>query len=234
MGYCSNCGTELTEGSAFCSNCGAKNESQAVQETGNGPVAPVRIPGQDAGYHAGKKLSNKTIGIIAVAVVGVLVLFLLVKFVSLFTAPAYEKPVMNYFNALEEEEFDKVLDAFPDYIADYTEDAYNNLMGMDYEDSIKTRVESKEDYFGNDLKWSYKVTDKEKLDKDDIEDIVNNIEDTYDEEADIETAYELELDVTLEGSDEEDTEEITMTVIKADSKWYIGIIDDDLMAAFKE
>ena len=49
------------------------------------------------------------------------------------------------------------------------------------EDDLKDVLEELEDKYGKNIKLKYKVNDKEKIDKDDLEDLEDNIENYLDE-----------------------------------------------------
>jgi len=78
-----------------------------------------------------------------------------------------------------------------------------------------------EDKYGKNIKISVDFKDKEKLDKDDIEDIENDFDDMYDEKISISKAYEVECEFTIKGKDDKDTDETSITVGKIGSRWYI-------------
>ena len=221
MGFCSNCGAELAEGAAFCTKCGAKTGDQSGQGNGNNPVTPVQMPGQGAGNNSGRKLSNKSIGIIAVAVVGVLVLFLLVKFVSLIATPGYERPLKNYFNSIEKYDVGKAMDSLPDYITDQVNDMIDDGYDGDIEGYSDDFQEMLENQFGKKIRISYEIKDKDRMDKDDIEELEGQVEYSYDEKVNIKDAYTLEIEGEIKGSEEEESFDEELIVIKIGSKWYL-------------
>ena len=92
MAFCSKCGAKLEDGAGFCHACGAKqaDEAKAVQ--------PAETPKASTGNAAKAKKDNSSlVGIIAVAVVALLVIFLGVKlFGSNYKTPL--KKAVKSFN----------------------------------------------------------------------------------------------------------------------------------------
>ena len=86
-----------------------------------------------------------------------------------------------------------------------------------------TYEDEDEEYEDEDLEFKYKIEDNEKLDKDDIKDIKDELKDYYNIREDIKAARELDVTLTVyvDGEEEEDSEE-TLTVIKVDGKWYLS------------
>ncbi len=215
MGFCSNCGTEIKEGTAFCSKCGAKAGETAQQDYSQGmPDYSANTYGSS--QQSSKPNNNKKIGMIVVGVAAVIVLFLLFKFVGIFTTPAYEKPIKYVCDGLEKGNGKTMMKAFPDYIVDQLEDNYGDM-----DDFMDMMSENLEDSFGKRIKISYKVTDKDKVDKDDIDDLEDEIESYYDEKVKIKAAYNLEVEMKIKGSEDDDKSKDELTVIKIGSKWYL-------------
>jgi len=91
-----------------------------------------------------------------------------------------------------------------------------------YEEYSEDMVESLEDEYGENLRVSYKITDKDKMDKDDLKDLADELHDSWGvKKKSVKQAYELELDLTIKGSDDEETDEVEIVVVKIGSKWYI-------------
>lgn len=220
MGFCSNCGSEMKEGSVFCSNCGTKTADSLQQATGNTQGMPNYTSNSYTGVsqQMNKPNNNKIIGMAVVGVAALAVLFIVFKLFGAITTPGYEKPIKYVCEGIEKGSFKTMMKAFPEYITDQLEDRY----GEDLDDQMDDLVESLEDEYGKRVKVSYKITDKDKLDKDDIEDLEDRIKYNYDEKVKIKEAYELEVSMKIKGSEDKDEDETDVTVIKIGSKWYLS------------
>lgn len=218
MGFCSNCGSEIKEGTAFCSKCGARVGDAAQQTSDYNQGTPnYSTNSYGDGYMPGNKPNNnKMIGMAVVGVAAVVVLFLLFKFIGLFTTPAYEKPIKYVCDGMEKGSAKTMMKAFPDYIVDQLEDNYGDM-----DEFMDSMTENLEDSYGKRVKISFKVTDKEKIDKDDISDLEDEIESYYDENVNIKAAYNLEVEMKIKGSEDDDENDDELTVIKVGSKWYL-------------
>lgn len=218
MGFCSNCGSEMKEGNLFCSNCGAKTADVGQQTPSDTQGMPGYTPEAYPNYNQqGKKPNNnKIIGIAVVGVAALLVIFLLAKLFGGLGTPGYEKPIQYMCEGMEKGKFKTMMKAFPDYIADQFEDFY----GDDMDDMMDNMLDSLKDEYGKNVKISYKVVDKEKLDKDDIEELEDGVKYYYGEKIKIKEAYELEVELKVKGSKGSDKDTSDIKVIKIGSSWY--------------
>ncbi len=226
MGFCSNCGSELKEGTVFCSNCGTKAADAGQQAPGNTQqVMPNYTSNGYTGYNqqGNKPNNNKIIGMAVVGVAALAVFFILVKLFGGITPPGYEQPIKYVCDGIENGSFKTMMKAFPEYITDQMEDYYGDEM----DELMDGMVENLKDQYGKRVKISYKVTDKDKMDKDDIETLEEDVEYNYDEKVNIKDAYEIEVEMKVKGSEGSDEDESTVTVIKVGSKWYL--YDQSLM-----
>ena len=284
MAFCSKCGAKLEEGTKFCGTCGAE---QTVQETPVAQEAPkAEAPAADA-KEAKPVDKNKMVGLIAFAVVAVVAIVLVVALFSSIFGGGYKKPLKTIKKAINSQTTDveDLFDVLPKFVGTAYDDALALVKDIDkdmveeLEDGIAEGLESiyegLEDTYGKKVKLSYEITDKEKLDKDDCEDIaeyytgvvesledalgvditdkdeleemVEKLEDTGMLEdvsskqidkaiklisnlagdlADVKISkgYILSVDVTIEGKDEEATNELELYVVKMNGKWCLEIL----------
>ena len=225
MGFCSNCGSELKEGTVFCSNCGTKVAEAVEQTPDNTQVMPNYTSNAYNGYNqqGNKPNNNKMIGMAVVGVAALVVLFILVKLFGAITTPGYEKPIQYVCNGIEDGSFKTMMKAFPEYITDQMEDYYGDEM----DELMDGMVENLKDEYGKKVKITYRVKDKDKMDKSDIKELEQNVKYSYDEKVKIKEAYELEVEMKIKGSEGSDKDTSDITVIKVGSKWYL--YDQSLM-----
>ena len=121
-------------------------------------------------------------------------------------SPAYLKPVKYMEKAFNKQDIDLMKKALPDeYAAWMTDDLEDDMFDLD-----------------SDYKIKIKVTDKEKIAKKDLEEIL--IDDYYVLDSiaeDAKAGYILEAEATLKQDGEKDTQDITLVVVKVDGKWVI-------------
>lgn len=166
------------------------------------------------------KNANSKIGMIAFALIVVLIVFL--SYILIFKnilGGTYKTPIKNYVSAIEDQDIKKLYKALPDYqvkemkaeIADsYDGDAsvlWDDLMGLG----------------GLDITYTldYTIDDKEKLDKDELEVIKEDIEYYYDEKVKVTAGYDLEIELIIGVYGIDQSETLSMTVVKMDGKWVI-------------
>ena len=74
--------------------------------------------------------------------------------------------------------------------------------------------------YGKNIKYKVKFQDKEKLDKDDVKDLEKSLKSSKGKTVNIKSAYEVECNVKIKGSKDDDDQDMIITVGKIDGKWY--------------
>lgn len=207
MSFCGQCGAEITPNSTFCGKCGSKVESGNQQ----GAVSDQGAP----------KGRNKTIGMIAVGAIAVIALFFLVNVIGAIGTPGHEKPLKHMIKAMNSGSYKQFVKAFPDYMVDKFDDTLDYLYDDDMDKFMESFTDDLKDEYGKNYKITYKVTDKEKLDKDDIEELEDDIKYMYDKKVKIKSAYVLETDLKIKGKKGSDSNDTEIVVYKIGSKWYM-------------
>lgn len=137
----------------------------------------------------------------------------------------YKTPIDNLIDVSFYAKAGKLDDLAPKEYWEWYEDEYDKDL-KDLKDDIKDNADDLKDEFkdeyGKNYKVKYKITDKDKLDKDDLEELAERISDKYDiKERKIKKAYELEIEITIKGSEDKDESEMTVYSVKIGSKWYL-------------
>ena len=173
----------------FCERCGASNPDDGNVCMSCGHPIPDYAKMMQRGTDYGKYIKP------AVAVVAVIIVIGLLS--SLFGG-GYKKPIKKMVKYAKTAETDYFFDAFPKNLVDE--------LDKDAMDELEEELEEAEDVLKDidDLKISYKIEDKEKMDEDDREDLEEMIEKVM-EEMDSKTrckvtkAYILEIDWEIDG-----------------------------------
>ncbi|MBQ5319803.1 MAG: hypothetical protein J6K17_11975 [Oscillospiraceae bacterium] len=191
MAICQNCGNEVNEGEV----CSCQQNS-----------APA------------KQLSKETLTIIAAAAAGFL--FFVIILAVIFGG-GYKKPVNDVIKAINKEDGELyVKAAYTEKMLDYYDDSWGrdeDDLAESFEDEVEDVKDNLEDDLGKKIKYSVKFREKEKLDKDDIEDIEDACRDNgY--RIKIQSAYELECDIFVKGKDDKDDNDVDITVIKVEGE----------------
>lgn len=231
--FCQNCGKALDDAVRFCDGCGAPQQAAA-------PQAAPAAPKQDSDFKktldkvvtevktfangfvnrckADKKFLYTCIG----AVAGVIVVIVLLSL--LLGGGGMTKPIDLMIDVGFKGKVEKIKQMAPADYWEYMEDEYD----MDVDDMIEEAEEGLEDTldyleeeYGENIRVSYKVTKKKKLSDKKLEGIAEALADAYDLDEDKFTeAYELDVEMTIKGSEDDDEDENELTVIKYKGKWY--------------
>ncbi len=213
--FCGKCGAELPDEAMFCTACG---ENFAVA-----PEAPA-TPEND---FIKKIMEYKKFFLPGAIALGAIII-VIVLIVALSSSP--KDAVKNYVNGTFNGDYDAFIDMQPTEVWEYMEKEYDQEMPdeKDFEEIYESSLEALEEEYGKDVSVSYKVTDKDELDEDDLKDIRNTLKDTYDiSKKDVTAAYELDVELTIEGDDDEETKDATFIVYKLNGDWYVQDVDID-------
>ena len=129
-------------------------------------------------------------------------------------ASSYETPIKNIVEGLSEANPTKFLSAFPSFIAQPMKSIFT-------EEYLKGTLEDAKEEYGENIVMSYIIVDKESIDKEELEEIVGEIKDSFDEDVEITEGYEVNVKITTKGDDKEDSEEDSFKVYNIDGDWYI-------------
>ncbi len=214
MAFCNNCGSYIEDETKSCPVCNSIPDDNNKKNNLNASNAFNSVKTKVAGN---KKLAL-VIGVIAVVLVIVLV-------ISLFGGKGYEKAVDKYIDVMLKGNVEKVKDLAPEAYWDYLEDTYDvdiDDLVEELEETSEDMLEAFEDEYGERIKISYKVTDADRFDEDDLKDVKDALKDKYDiAKKSVTDAYELEIELKIKGSDDEDEDEMELYAVKVDGKWYV-------------
>ncbi|MCM1228062.1 MAG: zinc ribbon domain-containing protein [Clostridium sp.] len=206
--YCMQCGAQIDDdNAAVCPSCGANQDSAP---TANG-VDPVIVENPTDG-------SKKMFPVLIAAAAVVLVVFILI--LKALFGGSYKDPIDNFCKAMETGKGKYLYKSMPEFMI---EDEYDDMKKSEIIDELdevgEDLLDSLEDEYGDDIKVSYKIKSKEKIDKDDLKDMEDDIEDYYDAKVNVQKGYEVKLRLKIKGDDDDDSEKVTFNVYKIDGKW---------------
>lgn len=127
---------------------------------------------------------------------------------------AFEEPIKNYVEGLQTSNLDTLVKAFPSFISDELKEQ------MDEEDLKEMIDEAKEEY-GENLKLSYEINDKQEIAEEDLKEKQEDIKTLFDTDITITKGYTVETKLTTKGDKEEHTETSTFEVYEIDGSWYM-------------
>ncbi len=204
--FCENCGAEMDDNQVVCPNCGNGAEAEkatVVEET----VEEVKETTTSKTSTA-KSDNIKKIGIIAgIAVVAVAIIVFIVSLIS----GGYKNPIKNMVKGMNKADADIYLKAYPDFLKmDKTID----------DDYLKEQKKDDEKTYGDNVKYTVKFLKKEKIEKKDLEYVVDYVKEKYDEKVKISKGFKVKVEQRTKGKEDYDYGTTDMYVYKIDGKWY--------------
>ena len=215
--FCGNCGRENPEGAAFCGSCGAP---MTAGETPGGQ-APVK--------NAKANRRHKLIGLGAVLVGAVVVLALLAwLFFALFGGRGPEDVAVRYVKAaLVDQDAGAVVGLMPkEYVQKVVEDMYTSRSELidDVEDELEDNADGIEDEYGE---YTLKIRTRgvEKWTEDRVE-RYNGYLESYGFKTRVQSGADVELHLTLNGTVDNDSQDLTLSAVQIGGKWYLDFLED--------
>lgn len=225
--FCPNCGSNVPDSERFCPTCGTM-----LQEGAPEPKAP----GNDIGALVKKYLPIAVIAV--VAVIAIVIVFNLLsgggpkgvaeQYLKASLAGDYEK-ADKYAALTSEEMLTYYAEQADKDLEEYLEESLEvDSMEEYYEEKREEYIDNLEEEYGDDYKITVEVKDSERLDDDDFDELLDEIDDVYKEseliDADeVTDAYEVKVKTKIDGDDGKDTATVKVIIIKLGGKWkYYG------------
>lgn len=216
--FCNKCGSPVNEGDRVCTKCGAP-----IQTVSQEPVTDTSMT-----YNmnqTGNGLQDKKNKIIGMSAVGVVALVLIIIVVALFGGRSYKKTVKQLMNCVFDTYNSKT------FVSLFNEDMLESEVGYSkdkikeqVDDTMETLESSVERSTGGIKKYSYKIVDNEKYDKEDLKDIKDLCSQKYDIKVSSAREVELTCEVKCKNGDEKNFD-FEVILIKVGRSWYIYDID---------
>ena len=164
-----------------------------------------------------KKTKNTLVGGV-ICVVAIVVFVLLLSLIL----PNDTKFVKGYYKAVDRGDLDKISEYFADEYKEYIEDNIPYYLKDKYDD-----FDEYLEYVYDDYKLiEYEIGDPKKLDKDDVEDLAEDLEDKFDiDESDVKSATKFKVKVKEKKDGDKKTNKVTIYVVKISGHKYIFLED---------
>ncbi len=210
--FCEKCGALIEDDKTFCPSCGAQAAT---------PAAP-------ASNSIGDIIKNLPDNVRKLALAAVAIILAVILISTIFGGSGYNKAVNNYEAVMNgkakkleklapKEYWEYMADEADEDVDDYIDDKID-----DFEDNYDDTLDYLEEEYGNHVKIKLKVEDKKKLTDKKIENLAEYLDDKYDiKEKSVKKGYELEIEATIKGSDDEDDDEMELYAIKIGGSWYL-------------
>lgn len=210
--FCRNCGKQIPDRAVFCPECGAKQNI-----TGNG--VQLEKPGASGDK---KHISNKTIGIIVVALIAAAVIAL--SFLC-FGGRSYKKVVNDMITASIDGDAKTIFYLMPKNVrkaileeGDFKNDQEAIASMSDYLSSYSGLITG--------MNVDHKITKVRNLDKAEIDEIIDDYEIMEIENFHIRAAKEVEVELSVSsGSGESKVGTMDLVIIKLGRSWYIDAMN---------
>lgn len=220
--FCNNCGSEMEDDVVFCPNCGAQDapayqEAPAAynEEQTYGETYEEAAPEQEA-----PAKNNNLIKLIIAGGAAVVVIILAI----LIFGSSPQKAINNYQAALNGNA-GKFVALAPNEFWKWAKEEGEVTKAdakKEFKDQWEDEKEALEDEFGKNAKVKIKVTDKKKMSKKDLKEIGDMLEESYEiDDKKVKAGWEMEVEMTIKGSEDDDETEMTLNVVKIGGQWYV-------------
>ena len=245
MSFCSKCGNQLPDGALFCGACGNKIvgvHNQTSQPAQNQKMQQMpdygqgQIPRYYPSYNPGAKSNGKGFIITIISLLIVAALAVGAYFIFWYDSgestsrssdggdqSTFKKTIEKYAQAWIDGDAEAIMEAtVPKSMWDDMEDNSGESIEDAKRALMREWATDTDDYmerFGKNIKADVTIIKKEKIDKDRIREL-EEIGKEIDKGFDITEAYEVEFEMTIKGSEGEETDTDTMELFKIGSRWY--------------
>ena len=139
--------------------------------------------------------------------------------------PKYEQPIENYFKAMEKGDGKLLKKCMGSAYIKYMEESFSNDEEFDIDEYIDNNAKSlkknAENKYGENIKITYSIKDKQRFDDDDIDEWEKEVKNMYDEKVEITSGYDLEIKAKIKGDDDSEEDEMSAVVANVDGSWCI-------------
>lgn len=235
--FCNNCGSILDDDAMFCTNCGAQEQQPAAAPAyeeqynyGGDPIYGEEQPSYDEAQPEAGKSENPLKGIMSklgdlkTLIIGAVAVIAVVVLCVLLFGSSVNKAVKNY-QAVLNGKAGKVASLAPSAYWKYWKDEEGITKAdvkKDFKEQYEDSKEELEELYGKNVKFTIKVTEKDKMSKKDLEEIADQLEDNYEiDDKKVKAGYELECEMTIKGKEDDDEIETTLYAVKISGNWYV-------------
>lgn len=212
--FCGACGAKNPDGAAFCQSCGAPLREMQAEAVPQGGSAADSIQSSQR---------NKMIGIAAVAVAAIVVVFLAF---NLLGGRGYESTVTKFLDASLDGDAETIISLLPDKMVDQAleelgyhpsdrDEAVEELNA-----ALQSAAGSLKEALGDNLKVSYNVVSAEDLSASKLLELRQSYS-VYDIDVDGAKEVDVEMTVTATALDLSGTYTLTVPVVQVGRSWYL-------------
>ena len=212
--FCGACGAKNPDGAAFCQSCGAPLREMQAEAVPQGGSAADSIQSSQR---------NKMIGIAAVAVAAIVVVFLAF---NLLGGRSYESTVTKFLDASLDGDAETIISLLPDEMVDQAleELGYHQSDRDEAVEELNAALQSAagslKDALGDNLKVSYNVVSAEDLSASKLLELRQSYS-VYDIDVDGAKEVDVEMTVTATALDLSGTYTLTVPVVQVGRSWYL-------------
>lgn len=208
--FCGKCGVKNADNATFCTGCGAKlNGGRVVKSS-----TPVVVKSND---------KNRKVGMIAVAVISVIVIALII---ALFGGRSYKATVEKFINAQFDADAEAIFELIPEKMIDcvleeegYDDDELEEFIEEGNEE-LQDQLDYIERYLGKGWTVSYEILTVEDVIDDDLDDLKDDYEDI---DIKVSAAKTVEVELTVKAGETENSNSLDISLIKVGRSWYLDL-----------
>ena len=152
------------------------------------------------------------------------VLLVIILAIVLLSGGGYKAPIDNYIAVCFKGNANKIKSLAPNAYWEWYEEEYDedvNDLIDEFKDEWDDMKDELEDEYGKNVRVTYKIEKTKDLSDKKVEKIAEALDEQYDiDEKSVKAAKELDVEMTIKGSEDDDDTDMEITVVKIGSKWY--------------
>ncbi len=229
---CNNCGYDIGN-SPFCSHCGtpatqAQQRQQLAKPCTPTPTPPHYTPPQPSSQP--QRGSHGTLIAVIIAIIAIIAILAIVviMFFGGDDNKSFDKNsdpedcitdlLEKYGNSVTQCDADLYLGIYPDAAEEYILDMFGSK--NDIEEDLEDELAFFEDKYGENIEFEFEADSIDELDDDEIDEIEEYLDDLYGDMDDIDTAYNVEYTINVEGDDDSDSSSSEVVIIVVDGEYF--------------
>ena len=210
-----------------CRFCGAEMDDNAIKC----PECEKLVPNAEIILDKQKQAKKKKTNIILISVISVILIIIVLVISNIQKndstgASSYIDAVDMNLSSMVNNEPQKYLNSYPEFIRDELEQTLGLLSDGNFEEYFNSMHDEIYKIYGSNISISYEMLTKTHMSQDDIDQYIDDLNSYFQVENsnvdyNVQDAYQLGISITINGTTGNQTLNKSIAVMKIDGSWYV-------------